>query len=38
MATAVVKDVNAYLSAKQLSAPQELADDWALLEEYHNKK
>uniref|UniRef100_R4G4S9 26S proteasome non-ATPase regulatory subunit 13 n=1 Tax=Rhodnius prolixus TaxID=13249 RepID=R4G4S9_RHOPR len=38
MATATVKDVNAYLSAKQLSAPQELTDDCALLEEYHNKK
>ncbi|KAK9506980.1 hypothetical protein O3M35_008819 [Rhynocoris fuscipes] len=38
MAAAVAKDVNSYLSAKQHSAPKELADDWAQLEEYHNKK
>ncbi|XP_014255171.1 26S proteasome non-ATPase regulatory subunit 13-like [Cimex lectularius] len=38
MAAVQVKDVNAYLTAKQSNAPKELADDWALLEEYHNKK
>lgn len=32
------KDVNAYLSAKQSSAPKEIASEWALLEEYHTKK
>nr|BAN21184.1 26S proteasome subunit [Riptortus pedestris] len=36
--TSGVKDANSYLTAKQSSSPKELAADWALLEEYHNKK
>uniref|UniRef100_A0A0K8S4B8 26S proteasome non-ATPase regulatory subunit 13 n=1 Tax=Lygus hesperus TaxID=30085 RepID=A0A0K8S4B8_LYGHE len=32
------KDVNSYLTEKQNSGPQELQQDWALLEEYHSKK
>ncbi|KAF6210323.1 hypothetical protein GE061_013427 [Apolygus lucorum] len=32
------KDVNSYLSDKQNTGPQELQQDWALLEEYHTKK
>lgn len=36
--TSSPKDVNSYLTAKQNSSPKELAVDWALLEEFHNKK
>lgn len=38
MASAAVKDVTNYLNKKQNASPKELATDWALLEEYHNKK
>jgi hypothetical protein len=38
MSVAVYKDVSHYLSSKQNAAPKELAADWALLEELHNKR
>ncbi|CAB0039456.1 unnamed protein product [Trichogramma brassicae] len=37
-ATTAPKDVSAYLSQKQRLPDQELADEWAKLEELHNKK
>lgn len=38
MAGPYVKDVSQYLQARQSESPKELADEWAKLEEYYNKK
>lgn len=37
-AIGVTRDVNTYLANKQAEAEKDLAAEWAVLEELHNKK